>query len=312
MQLETALRVFGLHPNPTPDELNRAFRRLAKRYHPDSNSDRLEWATSHMTSINLAYETIRKSLENGQESTNGTKEDAGKTHDDTQRPRAERQAGAGPSTGRHSTARDSRRESRSGARRGTRPGRSAASAGRPNSAPSTQGLREFSEVRQQIVEGIYIYFQFGLENFRLRYDGPHRLKYRKATRLVMKGLDRFAELWTRHGPLVEEHPVSRFYAFATRFYQVMFLEHDTNPYATKYNRNAYQHYRYGSALLDDTIRDTLFPELGGRNGYDPFGNLQVAWREFSAVISRYPDSDFMEESRLRQALVEDFMDFLAS
>ncbi len=302
MQLETALRVFGLHPNPTTDELNRAFRRLAKRYHPDSNADRVEWATSHMTSINVAYETIRKSIENG---------DAQRSHDTatngTQGSQGKSGTQAEPSGGtRSDTTQRCQQQQRSTA------GRHGEYSTRTATAPGNLALREFGDARHRVMDGIGVYYQFGLENFRLRYDGPHRLKYRKATRLVMKGLDRFAELWTRHGPVAEQHPVSRFYTFASLFYRSMFLEHGTNPYATKYNRNAYQHYRYGSALLDETIRDTLFPELGGRSASDPFGNLQVAWREFSAVIGRYPESDFFEESRLKRSLTEAYMDFLGS
>lgn len=291
MRLETALRIFGLNPDPSTDELNKAFRRLAKRYHPDSNGERVEWATHQMASINIAYETIRKSIQNGPaQSTRTYRSAAG-------RPYARSSTTAG-------TRRSYSRNSATGASGNTQ---GAYRAARSSAEPmGTSAHSAFLEAQKRVLEGIHTYYQFGLENVHLRHEGPHRLKYRKATRLVMKGLDRFAELWTRHGPLSPESGFTTFYTFTDYFYRSMFLERYNNPYSGKLDQLAYGHYRDATRMLDETIRDTFFPGMSGKSGYDPTVQLQVCRKEFYNVVAHYSESSWIEESTLKIKLLDSF------
>ncbi len=50
--------ILGVSRNATDDEIKRAYRALARRYHPDSNPADPD-AESHFKEINLAYETLR-------------------------------------------------------------------------------------------------------------------------------------------------------------------------------------------------------------------------------------------------------------
>lgn len=56
MKPQKALKLFGISPSSSLNELNDAFRKLAKRYHPDFNRERESWANRMMTELNLAYE----------------------------------------------------------------------------------------------------------------------------------------------------------------------------------------------------------------------------------------------------------------
>ena len=62
MTVNTAYDILSLPHNATARDLVLAYRRLVKRYHPDYNVDRQAWSTEKMTSINLAYETVRAVL----------------------------------------------------------------------------------------------------------------------------------------------------------------------------------------------------------------------------------------------------------
>lgn len=42
----------------SPDDIQQAYRRLAKKYHPDLNQSRLEWATARFQALNEAYDTL--------------------------------------------------------------------------------------------------------------------------------------------------------------------------------------------------------------------------------------------------------------
>ena len=56
--IEDPYKVLGLSPDASDDEIKRAYRRLAKKYHPDLNPGDAE-AARKMQQINAAYEQIK-------------------------------------------------------------------------------------------------------------------------------------------------------------------------------------------------------------------------------------------------------------
>ena len=63
--------ILGVSPNVTDEELKEAYRKLAKKYHPDVNPDK-ELAEAKMKEINYAYDTIKKMRESGTTYSNNT------------------------------------------------------------------------------------------------------------------------------------------------------------------------------------------------------------------------------------------------
>ena len=50
--------VLGVEKTATADEIKKAYRKLAKKYHPDANSDHKEEAEKKFKEIAEAYETL--------------------------------------------------------------------------------------------------------------------------------------------------------------------------------------------------------------------------------------------------------------
>ena len=60
-------KVLGVSPDATDDEIKKAYRALARKYHPDKyrDSDLADLASEKMKEVNAAYEEIKQMRENG-------------------------------------------------------------------------------------------------------------------------------------------------------------------------------------------------------------------------------------------------------
>ena len=73
-------KVLGVNPDATDDEIKKAYRALAKKYHPDKykDSDLADVASEKMKEVNAAYEEIKAMREGKKQKSSGAKNNAGR------------------------------------------------------------------------------------------------------------------------------------------------------------------------------------------------------------------------------------------
>lgn len=290
MTVNRAYDILGLQHNATTRDLVLAYRRLVKRYHPDYNADHEAWSTERMTNLNIAYETVRAVM--------ATRSDPGAAS-----ARA-RRADAYPGT--TFAEREARRTGADPA--GADPAGARAYAERPvGPTLSPQFSRLFDKPWQFVVDGVYVFYQYGLENVHLRHQGVHRFRYRQAVKSIKDGI---AGLEPLHEDTVTEADTTRLTAargFSKAFLQNMLIEKYYIPSRAGTELKAYNHYSNGSRHLDTAIKRRFCREL--REPYElPAGSgmLEVVQHELITVIAKYTDSTWVPESMIKMHLLDRF------
>ncbi|UCB44267.1 MAG: J domain-containing protein [Spirochaetota bacterium] len=247
MKIEKALNLLGLKKESTLQELNYSFRQLAKRYHPDFNSGKEEWANSMMTQVNLAYEVALEYLAQYKEcSMTGGREDAG----------------------------------------------------------PLQGsfLMDFNRAMNKVLDGVYMFYQYGLENIHMRKEGVRKFRYRDSLRIIQKGIERLEGL-NNDDPLKSRLMVFR--DFSKAFLKNMHIDRIYMPSSNPDESSAYRHYREGSILLDNAIKLVFFRDILLHPMKDSVSTLlEKSNEEFMSVLARYYRSSWITETVMKVYLLD--------
>jgi curved DNA-binding protein CbpA len=271
MTLHDALRLFQLSENPTTPQLAASYRRLVKHYHPDYNPTKAGWAHRRMTQVNEAYSLVCEFL-------------ADTAHE----------------TGRVSNARGGpERRAETGTARGT------TTAAGPEETPR-EILSEYQRAASRLLDGIYVYYQYGLQNVHRRREGTPRLRYRQAVRHTKAGIADLDRLLDLHGHTIRrEGDLKTLDVFAKSFLQNMLIEKYYIPSPRAVEQKAYRHYQSGSEHLDRSIQHTLFGEQLQATRV-PQGSLYVSHQEFLALLVNYRESTWVPEAMIKLHLVDTF------
>ncbi len=298
MKLYHALELLGIGPGSTEQDLTRAFRDRVKRYHPDSNPDRPEWSNGMMAQLNEAYETVRSHLDEHR-SRHGLKERA-------ERYRA-RGSSSSPGAG---AAREG--EGAGFSYPGSRADEAAETSERPQFYAAYEEpfnpafLRAFSHATETLLDGVFQYYQYGLQNVHLRAEGNLRTRYRGALRRVRKAIEQLERITsTDQLNRAELERLTLTVRFAHAFHRSMQIDKFFRPASGGFETKAYRHYRRGTELLDDVIGRSLFPtSLGLRNGHPPLAECaQRSEHELLTVVTQFQQSDWSPEAIVKLKLL---------
>ncbi|TVQ34875.1 MAG: J domain-containing protein [Spirochaetaceae bacterium] len=282
MTLDTAYRLFRLRSNATQSELVSAYRKLVKRCHPDFNASRREWSHNAMTRINLAYELLTSDL---LERSTGSATSAG--------TRTESPAGSASDEHDRNAERRFRDDIADSFNRA------------PAEDPAFVAL--FDRSADQVLDGIYAYYQYGLQNVYLRHEGVRRFRYRTAVKRVHNGLEQLRDLAHLATVALHRDQLAVFTEFAAAFLRNMLIDKYHLPGANGSENRAYRCFFNGSESLDAVIRAELFEELKPiRPERSVAGGLKVSYHEFMSLLIKHSSSDWVPETLIKLQLHEAF------
>ncbi|OQX29229.1 MAG: hypothetical protein B0D92_04835 [Spirochaeta sp. LUC14_002_19_P3] len=197
-------------------ELSGIFRNLVKKYHPDKVQDYPEWAHQRMTEINEAYELLARKIT----------ESVPQNHRQSQ-PKAESDDAIydnGPLS----------RVTPFGS--------------------DVSGV--FYPAFNTFLDGLGLYYQYGLENPAYRQEGVRRFRYREAMRLIISGRDTLIEYKSRFG-----HPVVD---AASRYARLTVADIDLGTVPVSMDP---RYYKYDKRMMkarkafDESVKVIFFPEF---------------------------------------------------
>jgi len=240
---EQALRLFRLPTTATLRDLNASYRKIARKYHPDYNPERREWAHEAMIKINAAYDAALEYLASIRYSEIEARLDQEiQAHD--------------------------------------------------------RFMELFAAVANSILEGIFIYYQYGLENVFVRQHGVPRFRYRVAIRKVATGVSQLERLQSPN--TIDAETLEIFTSFSVAFLQCMRMTRSHNPSAGARESAAYRHYEAGSRLLDQAIQRLLFcDELPSTRRMAAPHSLAVSHAELMKVLTEHGESSWVSESAIK-------------
>lgn len=218
MELRRALTIFRLQKRIPIDSLNSIFRELVKKYHPDKVREHPDWAHERMSEINNAYETLAEWLSKPPEEKK-TAHTVTQTGDNTERTDEELFRHEIPTV---------------------------------NSADR----KIFYPVFNAFLDGLGVYYQYGLENPAYRVEGIRRFRFREAYRTIKKTRDKL-ENYSKE----KKHPV---FLAASRFSRLTAAEIELGEpdfkEKVKY-RKFDDRFRLARRSFDDAVKEIFFPEL---------------------------------------------------
>ncbi|TVR91081.1 MAG: J domain-containing protein [Spirochaetaceae bacterium] len=282
MELHSAFHILGVKPDCDSGELSKAFRTAVKQYHPDFNAERLEWSHEMMTRLNSAYAVA---VEHLRRRGKGIPTD-GYFHDSS--------TSSGPNGHSHSRNEGSTQAEQTHAAWSESP-----------SERNPKFDAHFPGYCDEVIEALYLYYQYGLENLHLRNEGNLRFRYRTTLKRLLKAAEKLSHLEVLELSARERLELEGYLRFSLAFLRcakggIVFM-----PSLGNYETKAHRHYNHASRILDNAVKRAFFDNhfLTPSNSLSQ-ETLSLCEQELLIVRGGYAESRYYEDAGFKLRLVE--------
>ncbi|MDA3955156.1 J domain-containing protein [Oceanispirochaeta sp.] len=220
------MMIFKLENDFSKSDLQKSYKILVKKYHPDSNPKNQDWSHKKMTEINLAYETCNIFLGNKIKDTHDFNKEEVKKQE--KEPIFHKKNNKSNTKTNNIT---------------------------PNGEISQELYLKIKEFSYKIILASEKFFEYGLENRKLRYEGVRRFRYRECLRLFDKTFSDVLKLekFCRHD--YDHYSLNLFIRFTGNFNQYILLKDNDIPRHPLLNK----HWLIMEDYLIQCIKDYLVP-----------------------------------------------------
>ena len=168
--------------------------------------------------------------------------------------------------------------------------------------------RPFLPLIETIVNALYAYYQYGLENVHLRREGFKRMRFRSSQRRLTDGIARLTARIEMER--VDDEAARIFLEFARAFSDNMAIDSYYIPTKDVAETKAYQLYRDASSKLDTAIKRQFCAELIGIHDRMWNGGMEIIYYELMLVLTKYHTTKWVNETLIKMNLLEHFQNTL--
>lgn len=310
MDIYESYKILGISSSSEIEDINRAFKKLAKEFHPDANPDKLDWAHKKMSALNMAYQIVIDFKKN-KGSYSGK---SGPTISDFLKNLFKKD-GFYSDTHPHSKTKSGK--DYSGQTKNE-------SESYYEKHPSYEELKRAAEKRQNIIsqvskafkrkkdivdEAMFIYYQYKLFKRGLRSEGVGRLKFGDVRRNLKKGLNEIEKI--RYGCTLDDlaEELDLYISFVTKFKESMNCKDYLASYKNIDNVEAFRFYRKGSEKLDNAFSYIFFETKAQNrlfNRVNITNLLSMAMENFIFIGEQYASTPFAFDANVKADLLDFF------
>lgn len=260
--IHRSMMIFKLKTDFSKIDLQKSYKKLVKKYHPDSNPKNQEWSHKKMTEINLAYEACCSHLESNNEINQ-------EIHSNQSNKDQNKYTKQQNQTNQYKKEQNSKR----------------------NQSISPEVYKKILNISNIYIEAAEIFFEYGLEKRKLRNEGVRRFRYRESLRFFEDAVSKTIELdkYCRHD--YDQYIVNLYLRFTGNLFQYIQLKEQDIPDHKLLNR----HWDLMEDYMLYSIKDYLVPHLvPSFNKLNANTSFTQCWNQLLYLKTRFPT---LEENR---------------
>lgn len=276
MNLQECYTLLGITENATDEEITRAYKAMAMKYHPDKNRERIEWATVMMSNLNISYTTIMGSRFNDAPAVNGQADNENTGDTDP-----------------HNSHSEQRREKSD-----------SAFEREPSFTEEIHRqilIKKFIRNREAAKDYLYRYFQYSLHNFARRDNPMNRSVFNE----IVFSLRKFYHAINALARQTLDTELTEHFATFTdmifTFYKASECINILDSYSNIIEVEAYRLYKKGDEALHIAHKEVFYDRHNRGYFKQDFAlaYLMKAEETFRQTLRNFPDSTWAVETKIK-------------
>ncbi|MCP4133389.1 MAG: DnaJ domain-containing protein [bacterium] len=239
MNINQCYKILNLPQSSSDEEIAHAFKKLALKYHPDKNRERMKWAHEAMVKVNTAYTTVMS------------------YRFQNQQPDADAQNGNEPDIN-NDIMNDLKRKKERETEDRAREERMAAALKARLEKEREILIDRFISIRETSKDSLYRFFQYSLYKLPVREAASNQGIYNRIVRTLRKSYHSINKLskQTKDPELLEHFSV--FSNMIFNFYRSSECLNIIDSYTNQYDVDAYRQYKMGDDALNTAHKEVFF------------------------------------------------------